>query len=402
MEESLSQKLPRRVLWAQLGALAAVQGAITLMWVIYGAYIPQLLKQAGYSPDFAVILLAIEQAIAVFLEPFFGSLSDRDQHHLGTRFPWISLGVILSGGLFLLLPAVVFFNDIQGGFSAILPGVAVLWAIAMTMFRAPAIVLLGKYAAPSHWPLAASFLICAGGLIGAFRPIANKALLELGPVVTFGVGSFVLLGAAWTLRFFDPPESPNPEPVTDSWSSALPQLAQIALTGVGIAIGVRFGMDALQKALKAVWGLSGSNFETVMVGFGILLAIAALPAGTLAVRWGNSPAMVKGIGAIIGCFLLLLLPHPATLGLVLLGLLLPWNILLNGAIPFALSGVPASLGGLGIGVYFGGFSGAMALMTLISAQITQLPIAGSVGIGAIALAFSAFIIHRCQPSVAIS
>ncbi len=47
-----------------------------------------------------------------------------------------------------------------------------------------------------------------GGLIGAFRPISYKCILSLGPVYTFVIGSFVMLGAAAVLRLVNPPETP--------------------------------------------------------------------------------------------------------------------------------------------------------------------------------------------------
>ncbi len=38
------------VLWRQVLGLTAVQGAITLAWVIYRLYLPDLLAQFGWSP----------------------------------------------------------------------------------------------------------------------------------------------------------------------------------------------------------------------------------------------------------------------------------------------------------------------------------------------------------------
>ncbi len=79
----------------------------------------------------------------------------------------------------------------------------------MTVFRSPAFILLVKYSMPAELPLAFSFVTLAGGLIGAFRGVANTFILSLGAVWAFAIPSFVLLAVAFTLRFFHPPQIPT-------------------------------------------------------------------------------------------------------------------------------------------------------------------------------------------------
>ncbi|WP_219904345.1 hypothetical protein [Stenomitos frigidus] len=64
------------VLWAQVMGLAAVQGAITLTWVVYNLYLPQLLGQLGLPQTIGVSLLIVESLLAIVLEPLMGSGSD--------------------------------------------------------------------------------------------------------------------------------------------------------------------------------------------------------------------------------------------------------------------------------------------------------------------------------------
>jgi len=47
-------------------------GAITLTWVIYNLYLPQLLGQFGFPKQLAVGLLILENALAVVMEPLMG------------------------------------------------------------------------------------------------------------------------------------------------------------------------------------------------------------------------------------------------------------------------------------------------------------------------------------------
>jgi len=84
------------VLWKQVWALAGVQGAITLSWLVYNTYLPQLLIQFGFPSSLAPLILIIENALAVIMEPLMGALSDQSQRKFATRFPLISLGVIIE------------------------------------------------------------------------------------------------------------------------------------------------------------------------------------------------------------------------------------------------------------------------------------------------------------------
>ena len=91
----------------QVWVLAAVQGAITLSWLIYNIYLPQLLTQFGFPASLAVGLVLVENALGAVLEPVMGGLSDQARRWVGTRFPFISVGMILASALFIAIPCVV-------------------------------------------------------------------------------------------------------------------------------------------------------------------------------------------------------------------------------------------------------------------------------------------------------
>lgn len=180
--------------------MAALQGAITLSWLIYNLYLPQLLVQFGYSKQLAVGLVILENALAIATEPLMGGLSDRAKQWLGSRFLFICVGVVLSCTLFITIPAVIILGQQAAVTRTVLLVVLVFWALAMTVFRSPAISLLARYANPTQLPLAASLLTLVAGVIGAFKLIASQFILSLGAVFTFTIGSLVLLGTTAVLR----------------------------------------------------------------------------------------------------------------------------------------------------------------------------------------------------------
>lgn len=359
----------KQVLWLQVCGLAMVQGAITLSWVIYNFYLPKLLVQFGFSKSLAISLLILENALAVFMEPLMGSLSDQKQRWFSSRFPFITVGVLLSSALFIAIPCVVTFVPPTTVFKFILPPLVVAWALAMTVFRSPVLSLLGRYAMPKSLPMAASVLTLIGGIIGSFRIAANDLLLSFGPVVTFAFGSFVLLGSAGVLRFIHPPEVVSGEPVDKHQAqSPLPisfqRLGLIFVLGGSFAWGYRLLLDGVSKFLKVQ--LNSDNIQLQMVIFGITAAIAALPAGLIAKKVGNRNAMLGG-GAVV-ILLMLLLPLVGANILLLFPLAISSSFVLNGTIPFALEMVPPNRGGLGIGMYFGGVGLAMSIFGSIFSQ----------------------------------
>ena len=366
------------ILWVQVWVLAAVQGAITLSWLIYNIYLPQLLTQFGFSASLAVGLVLVENALGAVLEPVMGGLSDQARRWVGTRFPFISVGMILASALFIAIPCVVSLIPSTTVMRSLLPIVLVAWALAMTIFRSPVMCLLGMYSTPAQLPLAVSFVTLTGGVIGAFRPISYKFILSLGPVYTFATGSFVILGAAAVLRLVNPPEAPVDRHQAETVKLPLQKLALILGTGFGVAWGIRFLMDVLGKVLKAQ--LNTDNIDVLMVWIGLAIAIASIPTGIFAVKIGNSQAMLCGICAIIPS-LLIMISLGAQIPIIVL-IVASFSLIVNGVIPFALGLVPQRWAGLGIGTYFGGFALAMSLFGVIFPQPQQItPFVGAVGGG---------------------
>ncbi|NER81298.1 MAG: SLC45 family MFS transporter [Leptolyngbya sp. SIO1D8] len=366
-----------KVLWAQVCGLAAVQGAIALLWVIYNLYLVDLLGRLGFSTALATGLLIVENLLAVVMEPLMGSLSDRLQQQLGTRFPLVSLGVILSAGTFMAIPAISLAGP-EAALRWILPLMMVTWALAMTVFRSPALSLLGRYAFGTRLPQAASILTLVGGVAGAMGPLASQVILAQGPMVAFTLGSVVLLLAAGVLRFSRPSESLTTEPnqvsesIAESRSISWYCLALVFGAGVGVTFGFRLLMTLFTKVLNSQ--VTDANTSLVMGSIFVSLALTAIPAGTLATRLGNRRAMVLGLAGMAFVFVLIGIVRQNSLA-VTLALLFgaTFSLVSNGTIPFALSMVPTPKAGLGTGIYFGGGAAASSLFGAIVEKVQAMP-----------------------------
>lgn len=373
--------LSKKVLWIKVWGIAAVQGSITLTWVIYNLYFPLLLVEFGFNKELAIAIVIVENALESIIEPIFGGLSDRQQRLFGSKVPLISCGIILASVLFILFPCLAIFSSEQFSLKRFLPILAIIWAAAMAIFRAPTMSLLGRCAKTDTLPQAASILTLVGGIIGAFRLDAYGLILNLGLGFAFALGSFSLLIAAFILRLLNPVDLPN-HPPSKPVKIPLQLLCLIFTTGVWISWSLRFIMPAVREVLKLQFG--AANGKIAMTIFLILLGLAALPAGKIATIFNNYITMQLGaVGTIIALVLLAFLPNFI---LPMACLIICLSLVLNGIIPLILNLVPQEKSGLAIGFYFGGFGAGMSTYDLVFTQILTISFAINI-IGALSFLF---------------
>jgi Na+/melibiose symporter-like transporter len=369
--------------WYKIIGLAALQGAISLTWLIYNIYLPKLLVSYGFSPGLAVLLLIIENAIAVFLEPLFGSLSDRAYRWLATKFGIISFGVILTSAISISIPAIIIFGDLSNAVKWIIPGILIAWAMAMTVFRTPAISLVGRYAFASELPIAMSFLTLAGGFIAALQPIFKDFILEIGPAFAFAVSSIVLLAATGLLRYFDPGMNDD-LPVTKRQPIPFANIGLLMGMGWGLAWGSRALFETLPKIIKL--NLPQVNPILAMIIISLAIAISALPAGIFASKNGNQRTMLIGIvTTLIGLLIMVFLPSVITTTIAIVLFICCFSWATNGAIPLAINLFPADRMGLAVGLYFSGVTGGLSSFSSLFNPIANLTplwgaICGSIGL----------------------
>jgi hypothetical protein len=382
MKKSQSQSL---ILWRQVGGVAALQAAITLTWMLYRLYLPQLLAGFGFA-GFDRGITILEDSLAITIEPLAGWLSDKQRHWMGTRFPLIAVGTILSSVLFIAIPGIFIFGNPVSPLRWMLPVVIVAWSMAMAMFRSPAVSLLGQYASKTQLPQAMSLLVFVGGVAGAARPVAGDFILNLGPAFAFGIGSFVLLGAVAFLRSVNPDAalSELPPDTVISERVSITALGLVAVTGMAVAWGSRaMGERILPHVFQTQ--IAGVDSKLLMAGFSLAVAFASLLAGVIAVRLGNQRTLLGGLVATAVLLLIMVFSQGFVMvAATVLAVIFTNSLIITAVVPFALSLVPPGRGGLGVGFYFGGFSLGMAFYSVVFVAPKVVPAGTTAIVGAIA------------------
>ena len=79
--------------------------SISAFWQLYDSIIPLILKNTFHISDtISGGIMAIDNVLALFMLPFFGSLSDKVHTKLGRRTPFILCGTAAAVIAMLFLP----------------------------------------------------------------------------------------------------------------------------------------------------------------------------------------------------------------------------------------------------------------------------------------------------------
>ncbi|MBR0093382.1 MAG: MFS transporter, partial [Lachnospiraceae bacterium] len=79
--------------------------SISAFWQLYNGVIPPILTGTfGMSETASGVIMAMDNILALFMLPLFGSLSDRCTSQMGRRKPFILIGTIAAVALMQFLP----------------------------------------------------------------------------------------------------------------------------------------------------------------------------------------------------------------------------------------------------------------------------------------------------------
>ncbi|QIR39683.1 MFS transporter [Tolypothrix sp. PCC 7910] len=358
---------PTEILWRQVWGLAVLLAAIMLSWMAYSFYQPQILQKLKFG-ELAAWLGIIQGLIATVIEPFVGQFSDRIQQRWGNRLPMISVGVILAGLIFVMISLLVEQN-LQGSIRWLVPALMILWAIAIMIFRGPAIALLTQFAPLTELPQANAALVFVFGLIGAIGPFLNKFMHSIGASITFLLGAIALVMGAYILRSLTPPYVLTQYSLNEDLSPNAPSLLLflIFVIGLGAGLEVNLLMSMFPQVLQTQ--LPGLRLEFITSGILLVSAMSSVILGELTAQIGVNKVMLLGLGSMTGLMGLALLNDIDNLVVgYILGFGISFGLIFVSMIPFYLGKVSLQQAGLATGLYFGGSAGATAIVAILVKQ----------------------------------
>ncbi len=189
--------------------------SITLLWTVYGQYCPKLItkilidsKLCATENDtlFPVgIIMALDNALALFMLPIFGTLSDKTKCSFGKRMIYIFPGMIISSIIFPFI-AVAFLvaPSLYGVWAPLAIVILVilmgLVLIVMNIYRNPAVALMPDVTPKPLRSKANGIINFVGYVGGAIAGIlAMFFTIDKGahyPIFAFVIASVFMIAAA--------------------------------------------------------------------------------------------------------------------------------------------------------------------------------------------------------------
>ena len=161
--------------------------SICSFWQMYDNIIPLILQNTYHLGETMTgAVMALDNVLAIFLLPVFGTLSDKVHTKLGRRMPFIVVGTILAVIFMMLLPVID--NAEKARWSTgesfsnqwIFLGVLFFTLVSMGLYRSPAVALMPDVT-PNHLRSRANAVINLMGAVGGvYALIMIKVLVGKG------------------------------------------------------------------------------------------------------------------------------------------------------------------------------------------------------------------------------
>lgn len=164
---------------------------VLMAWSFFNFKVPLLLDNViGNNPFKDLIkgaIMAMDNFIAILLQPVFGDLSDRTKSRFGRRMPFIIIGTLSSAIFFVMIPWI----RILAGLILII----FLFDLAMSLYRSAAIAILPDYTSDRKYSQASAiqqFTANMGGLIGFLLPLIISFIPNLSQQLFDALGFIII------------------------------------------------------------------------------------------------------------------------------------------------------------------------------------------------------------------
>ncbi len=298
--------------------------SISSFWQLYDPVIPKILKNTFHLPEVTQgVIMAMDNILAVFLLPLFGTLSDKSKSKLGKRMPYILVGTGLAAVLMILLPMTDAAKNLSGFILVLF-----LLLLAMGLYRSPAVSLMSDL---THKPLRSK----ANGIINLMGTIGGVFTLVLLQFMighyadgredyskVFAIVALFMLVCISVLFFTIKERKLSAEIMIDSEDAAAlsdaPKLASGGFAGLQpqekkdlllILFSVFFwfmGYNAIttnfSKYAEVTWSSSTSQAATSLLIANVGALIAFIPVGFIAAKIGRKRCIQIGIITLSLCF----------------------------------------------------------------------------------------------------
>ena len=327
--------------------------SICSFWQMYDNIIPLILQNTYHLGETMTgAVMALDNVLAIFLLPVFGTLSDKVHTKLGRRMPFIVSGTILAVIFMMLLPMIDNAEKARWGtvesFSNQVIFLAVLFftLVSMGLYRSPAVALMPDVT-PNHLRSRANAVINLMGAVGGvYALIMIKVLVGKGEtpdylplfasiaaVMAIAVGILVITIRENKLREeVEKAEAANTEKVEEKAIAegveAVGEIEAVADKEQSGATGKVKGMPkevkrsmyfmlasiflwftaynavttAFSRYTKVVWKMEGGSFANCLMVATVAAILSYIPIGNISAKIGRKKTIMGGVLLMAACY----------------------------------------------------------------------------------------------------
>ena len=304
--------------------------SISAFWQLYDSLIPLILKNTFQVSDtISGGIMAIDNVLAVFMLPLFGSLSDRVHTRIGRRMPFILCGTAAAVIAMLFLP----FADNIGSLALFVTALFVT-LIAMGSYRSPAVslmpdvtpkplrskanaiinlmgavggvislilisVLVPKTGKPDYFPI---FLIVAAVMVISVLLLLWK--IRENPLRTEREAIDATLDEEEGLKHEDSAAAPSAEQATSLDPAVKRSLILILISVACWFMGYNAVTTAFSRYAQIYWGIQGGGFANCLLVATAAAILSYIPVGSIASRVGRKKTILGGVVLLASMFVI--------------------------------------------------------------------------------------------------
>lgn len=287
--------------------------SICCFWQLYDNIIPLMLKNTfGLGETVTGILMALDNVLALFLLPLFGSFSDKLDTPLGKRTPFIIVGTVVAVFSMTFIPiankaaSMVWFLVFLG-----------IVLIAMGSYRSPAVALMPDLTPKPLRSKANSIINLMGAVGGVYTLVMIKLLVKKGTdyqAVFLSVSAIMIVAVIFlviTVRekklsasinleegaiHKSSTQSKEPRAEEDKMPKEVRRSFILLLASIFLWFTAYNAITtAYSRYVEQVWHLKEGGFADSLLLATIAAIVSYIPIGIIASHIGRKKTIIAGI-----------------------------------------------------------------------------------------------------------
>lgn len=296
--------------------------SISAFWQMYDNIIPLILQNTfrmGETVTGAV--MAMDNVLALFLLPLFGSLSDRVDTRWGKRTPFIVCGTLVAVLFMMLLP-------VADRRANLLLFVGALFAtlLAMGLYRSPAVALMPDLTPNSLRSRANAVINLMGAVGGVYALVMIKLLVGKGETPDYmplfiSIAALMIIAVGILLitvkenrlkkelagELAQDTQEAGEARTGPASGTVLPREVKRSMVFMLASIFLWFTAynavtTAFSRYTRVVWKMEGGSFANCLMVAMVAAIISYIPIGAVSSRIGRKKTIMGGVLLMAACY----------------------------------------------------------------------------------------------------